>query len=93
MSKGTKLSEFEKRKITDLKRVGKSLRKISRPKDAVNCYLQFLEKSKLAWNKKTDWQARKIITTIQEENCLQSTKDNFVTIKNIDIFSGCSLHY
>ena len=39
---------------------------------------------------KTDWQARKILTTIQK-NCSQSIEENLVNIKNIEISSGWSL--
>ena len=42
---------------------------------------------------KTVGQARKIITIIQENNCSRSKKENFVSIKNIEIPSGCSLLY
>ena len=37
--------------------------------------------------------SQKIITTIQENNCSQSKKKNFVNIKNIEISSGCYLQY
>ena len=46
----------------------------------------------LVWNKKTEWQARKNITKIQE-NCLWSKKKSLVNIKNIEISSGCALLY
>ena len=59
----------------------------------LNRYLQLLEKSKWVWNEKTDWQARKIITTIQRKNCSRSKKENFVNIKNIEISSRWSLQY
>ena len=36
---------------------------------------------------------QKIITTIQENNCSPSKKENFVNIKNVEISSGCSLQY
>ena len=90
MAKRTKLSEFVKGDITALKRIGKSQREIpkvlGRSKTITCNYLKSLN------NKKTDWQARKIITTIQEKNCSWSKKENFVNIKNIEISCGCSLH-
>ena len=65
MAKGTELSEFKKSKITALKRVEKSWREISKDlgcsKTVICNYLKSLNK---VWNKRTDWQARKIIITI-----------------------------
>ena len=47
MTKGTKISEFEKGEITALKRVGKSQRAISKAfRCNKTCYLQLLKKSK-----------------------------------------------
>ena len=83
MAKGTKLSEFEKGKITALKRVRKSQREIlkalGRSKTIISNYLKSPNK----------YGIRKIITKIQ--NCLQSKKENFVNIKCIEISNGCSL--
>ena len=41
-----------------------------------------------------NWLAnQKIITTIYEKYCSSSKKESFVNLKNIEIFSGCSLQY
>ena len=63
MAKGTKLSEFKKDKITALKSVRKSQRKISK---ALGCSKTVICNYLKNPNK---FGTRKIITTIQEKNC------------------------
>ena len=92
MVKGTKLSEFEKGEV-QLWKNSENLREkfrrlyLGRSKAVICNYLTSPIK------KKTDWQAIKIITTIQEKNCSGSKKENFAHMKNIEIPSGCSLQY
>ena len=87
MVKGSKLSEFEKSEITALKRVGKSKREISKALGRSKTVICNYKKSPNKNGK------RKLITTIQEKNCPRSKKENFINLKNIEIYRGCSLQY
>ena len=86
MTKGTKLSEFEKGEITALETVGKEISKALECSKTVNCYyLKSLNK----------YGTRK--PTSGPENLSpqlnRSKKENFINIKNIEISRGCSLQY
>ena len=88
MAKGTKLSEYEKSKITALKRVGKSQGEISealgRSKSIFCNYMKIPNKyGTKKKKKKNDGQARKIVISIQKKNCSRSKKANFVNIEKI----------
>ena len=65
MTKGGKLSEFEKGEITVLKTVGKSQREISKVLGHSNTVICNYLKSSNKYGTKINWQTRKIITTIQ----------------------------
>ena len=83
MAKGTKLSEFEKGEITALK-ISEILKALERSKTVICNYLK---------SPNIDRQARKIISTIQENDCSWSKKENFINIKNTEISCGCSLQH
>ena len=89
MAKGTKLFQFEKVRLQCWKESENLREKFQRPLDAVKSLSAITWKAQIIWNKKIDWQSNKIITTIQEKNCLRSKKENFINIKNIKISSGC----
>ena len=95
MAKGTKLPEFEKGEITALKRVGKFQREISKAlgrSKTITC--NYLKSPNQNGTRKPTGKPEKNITTIREKNCCsRNKKENFVNIKNNEIFSGCSLHY
>ena len=75
MTKGTKLSEFEKGEITDPKRVGKSQREISkalgRNKTVICNYVKSPNKYR---TRKSTGRPEKIISTIQKMNSSRSKK-------------------
>ena len=96
MAKGTKLSEFEKGEITALKRVRKDQREILKATGHSKTVISNYLKSPISRDpplKKTNWQAREIVTTTQKKNCSRSKKENFVNNNNIEISCGCSLQY
>ena len=94
MAKGTKLSEFEKGKITALKRAGKSEREILKAlegsKTIICNYLK--NPNKYRKRKPTD-RLEKLPPQFKRRIVHEVKKENIVNIKNIEISSGCSLQY
>ena len=92
MAKGTKLSEFEKGKITTLKRVGKSQWEISKSlgccKTIIFNYLK--SPNKYGTRKPTDRQ-EKLSPQFKKRIVCELKKEHFINIKNTEISKGCSL--
>ena len=93
MAKGTKSSEFEKCKITTLKRVGKSQREISEAfgrSKTVICY--YLKSPYKYGTRKPTIRPEKLSPQFKRRIVHEAKKD-FDNIKNTEISSGCSLLY
>ena len=93
MAKGTKLSEFQKGKIAVLKEVGKSLRKISKAfghgKNVICNYLK--SPNKYGTKKNLTGRPQKLSPQFKRRIVHEVKRKNLVNMKNIEIFSGCSL--
>ena len=93
MVKGTRLSEFEKGEITDLKRVGNSQREISKAlghSKTIIC--NYLKSPNKYGTKKSTGRPEKLSPQLKRR-IVRSKKENFINIKNIEISSECSLQY
>ena len=90
MTKGTKLSEFEKGEITTLKRVRKTQKEILKAlwcSKTVIC--NYLKSPNKYGTRKPTGKPEKLSPQF-ERRIVCKVKENFVNIKNIEISSGCS---
>ena len=93
MAKGTKLSEFEKGEITALKRVRKSQGEISKALGHSKTIICNYLKSPNKYGTRKPTGRPENFSPQFKTRIVQSKKENFINIKNIENSSGCSLQY